>query len=1139
MLATHKVFAIKNIFLNDEIITEQQIGPSGDVISGKFNGKVRIKKYLGTDSQSADPDLLAAGITDINSNFRLRGCAYIYVRLDYDQNIFPSGIPNISADIWGKECFDPRTSTVKFTTNPVLYLYDFLTNSKFYGKALSASDIDTASFINEANICDAIVNTKILTLTVSNVDIINNSFAFADATIGLQTGDRVQISSTGSMPAGLVAGTNYYAIVDCTRKSPSVRLSSSLNNALAGTAIDITSAGSGTITIIKNGEPRYSANGVFDTATTDAEIISKLCSSFKGNIFAPGGYWYVRAGSWVAPTVSFNEDNFVEGITLNTKISRSDRFNGVRGTYISPLHDDQATDYPFIKSAGYEAEDLNSRILADFDLPFTTRSQTAQRLAKIHLLENRRQISLSVTVDLSGLKVQAGDIVNISYARYGWVNKTFRVECWVLTTLGDPVPALVVKLELREIDANVYVFDELTEEVIPNKPPSTTLSSAFAVEPPTGLTLFAGETELDVSGDGTVISRIKTVFTAPSNSFINNYEIFWKEASSSNWLIETIPNSASPIATFLVPVIDGKNYQVKIRSVNQLGVKSDFTAIINITVIGKSAPPDNVTSFTVQQNGGVVIFKWVAVTNTDLAGYTIKYGSTSASWAELKTLTEVTRGTNVTSADVPPGVHKFAIKARDTSGNESVSEITQIIEVTNSNDIIDVAEEWGHWNSAMWPRNCLRLRQNGGSAEGIILTGWNPSFLKNPDFGIDRFSVFVAFKKEGNPDGNGKIIFGNISASSRYGFGFYYDSASRLVAVTRSQTQQYAITISDVSWANDGKIAFVHISFDGTQLIMKELLSNTILGTDNTISAVTPTLTYDLVIGKGEATSSTGVAFKGQIACIAVWSKNKTDDEVLSLDDDNLEFLTSFSKDNGSIFLDESGKNVPMNFTGGLTLVNALNDPQYFFNNSASKNFIKNPLTGDLICEDSILAGANDNHAVFDNYIQSPFTQYTYVTPEKDLGFKNNVRIWNSYNLVLFPNQNQPKSSIELDHKDLGGIYDGYENWSIGFINDRFFKTKFNLDGSFGLGYLTSFKTVYDLEERSESGMVGIVADGTIITFAKQFHRLPVEVKITPQGSSALLATYENLTVNSVKINLFNSSGAAVAGTASYSVTGV
>ena len=29
-----------------------------------------------------------------------------------------------------------------------------------------------------------------------------------------------------------------------------------------------------------------------------------------------------------------------------------------------------------------EAEDLNSRILADFDLPFTTRSQTAQRLAK-------------------------------------------------------------------------------------------------------------------------------------------------------------------------------------------------------------------------------------------------------------------------------------------------------------------------------------------------------------------------------------------------------------------------------------------------------------------------------------------------------------------------------------------------------------------------------------------------------------------------------------------------------------------------------------------------------------------------------------------------------------------------------------
>jgi len=62
----------------------------------------------------------------------------------------------------------------------------------------------------------------------------------------LKTGTRVQVSTTTTLPAGLAAATNYYVI----RVSIStIKLATSLANALAGTAIDITSAGTGTHTI--------------------------------------------------------------------------------------------------------------------------------------------------------------------------------------------------------------------------------------------------------------------------------------------------------------------------------------------------------------------------------------------------------------------------------------------------------------------------------------------------------------------------------------------------------------------------------------------------------------------------------------------------------------------------------------------------------------------------------------------------------------------------------------------------------------------------------------------------------------------------------------------------------------------------
>lgn len=80
-----------------------------------------------------------------------------------------------------------------------------------------------------------------LTVTVNTgTDIFTSSSAH-----NLKTGSVIVISSSGSLPSPLSSGDRSYVIV---QSSTTFKIANSLNNALAGTALDITTAGTGTIT---------------------------------------------------------------------------------------------------------------------------------------------------------------------------------------------------------------------------------------------------------------------------------------------------------------------------------------------------------------------------------------------------------------------------------------------------------------------------------------------------------------------------------------------------------------------------------------------------------------------------------------------------------------------------------------------------------------------------------------------------------------------------------------------------------------------------------------------------------------------------------------------------------------------------
>lgn len=144
-LAGHEVSSIGDVYINDDVVT---LDANGFVTSQNWNSKIRVKKYTG--SQTTPPADLLAESAQVNANFVGNGIAYLYVRMEYDPDTFPNGVPLFTAIVNGKKVYDPRTGTTAFSSNAALCIRDYITSS--YG--LADSSVDTTSFSASANICD-------------------------------------------------------------------------------------------------------------------------------------------------------------------------------------------------------------------------------------------------------------------------------------------------------------------------------------------------------------------------------------------------------------------------------------------------------------------------------------------------------------------------------------------------------------------------------------------------------------------------------------------------------------------------------------------------------------------------------------------------------------------------------------------------------------------------------------------------------------------------------------------------------------------------------------------------------------------------------------------------------------------------
>jgi hypothetical protein len=140
----------------------------------------------------------------------------------------------------------------------------------------------------------------------------------------------------------------------------------------------------------------------------------------------------------------------------------------------------------------------------------------------------------------------------------------------------------VVNMSLQETASAVYDWNS-GEETAVDPAPNTNLPNPLVVNPPTGLAVQPVEIRT-ASGDLTYEFIVS--WTPPVDIFVVNgghYDVEFKKSTDTDWQ-RSFRAEDSDTSISVKQVEPGISYDVRMRSVNQLGVRSSYNTLFGFTV---------------------------------------------------------------------------------------------------------------------------------------------------------------------------------------------------------------------------------------------------------------------------------------------------------------------------------------------------------------------------------------------------------------------------------------------------------------------------------------------------------------------------------------------------------------------------
>tara|TARA_R110000824_G_scaffold82503_3_gene206809 strand:+ start:10784 stop:13894 length:3111 start_codon:yes stop_codon:yes gene_type:complete len=695
-LAGHECEAIKSVFLSDQEVTEAMVDGSGNVTSGRYSGKLRIKKHLGASDQAADTDLVSE-VDNWTTEHRLRSVTYIYIRLEFDRDIYPTGIPKIKAVVRGKKIYDTRDSQTRWTRNPALIIRDYLLSSD--GIGCSSDEVDDTTVTAAANIADeyvtvtALADTFILgqdstvfsaeqiNVEVDEVDeqIVTDTIILENDTFSYQTGDAVELSTTGGLPTGVSTSTTYYIIRESSTRH---KLATSAVNATAGTAIDLTSVGTGAHTIVKIGVRffnRSDSKKQFELGdrvqlTTTGSLPSGVSTStnyYVVPVTPTGADFYLAtslANAYAATTISISvTGSGTHTVTKNAQL----RYlaDGSRKLDAKPI---DVMEHLLSSLAGhviYTAGKYNvfagaaTAYSASFDEDILTGSIAVQpKFSRRQLFNQVRGTHTSPYTFW-----QDSDFPRVTNATYitedgetitrdialPWTTQVTRAQRLAKIALEESRQSIVVRMpcNLAVLDVSVHDVIRLTNTKFgwTNKEfrvqqMQITLTGVEMTLQEYASTVWdwnsGEETEIDAAPDTNLPSAYSVtapaglvvteeLYTTRNSAGVKTRAIFsWATSGNADVIAYEVRFKEASAAAYKTVGTMGEGtteisdlkpttYNFEVRAINALGVRSGFTQLTK-EITGLLAPPAALTNLSAQSNGGMVLLSWTQSPDLDV-----------------------------------------------------------------------------------------------------------------------------------------------------------------------------------------------------------------------------------------------------------------------------------------------------------------------------------------------------------------------------------------------------------------------------------------------------------------------------------------------------------------------------------------
>jgi hypothetical protein len=340
-------------------------------------------------------------------------------------------------------------------------------------------------------------------------------------------------------------------------------------------------------------QPRYRINGPLTTGSNCLDNLQQLvdaCDSWLQYSELTGQWKVVINKPYTGAETSLfliDDSNLVTGIEVNP-IDLNQTYNSIEVQYPNFNIKDQY-DFPIINLVDYYPNLLSPNEASNrltISLPQVNNSIQSTYIGIRRLLQSREDLVITFSLDYSGIQVEAGDVIRVKFAPYGWDDpidfpngKLFRVSQVQETKSQDGF--LGVSISAFEYNGTVYYDDPLLNYVPAD---NTGLSNPNIISAP-GTPIITDLSIADNTIAGfTVSSTVPTTgvviymdFNYGTSSTVSTHRLY-RTTSKGNGT----PYTPGETVTVTVNDLDAGSYYWSVTARNNSGGSSSAASTVKV-----------------------------------------------------------------------------------------------------------------------------------------------------------------------------------------------------------------------------------------------------------------------------------------------------------------------------------------------------------------------------------------------------------------------------------------------------------------------------------------------------------------------------------------------------------------------------